>query len=92
MPFAMTARFVPLAITILLAACSSAPDRAPTRPRSPPPVTLTAPPSRATQACFADLARENVRHSPLLDRDYGGGCIVSGAVQLLDYRRTRPAT
>ena len=70
----------------LLAGCSG--DRgapAPTRPRNSPPITLTAPPSKATLACFADLSRENVRYSALPDRDYGGGCTVIGAVQLIDY-------
>jgi hypothetical protein len=70
----------------LLAACSG--DRgspAPTRPRNSPPITLTAPPTAETRACFADLAREDVRFSPLPDRDYGGGCTVIGAVQLIDY-------
>lgn len=55
------------------------------RPRGSPPVTLDRPPSEATRACYADLAREAVRFSPLPDRDYGGGCIVSGGVQLFDY-------
>ncbi|WP_299419464.1 extensin family protein [Sphingomonas bacterium] len=49
-----------------------------------PPVTLNLPTSRDTQACFADLSREEVRFSPLPDRDYGGGCQVIGAVQLID--------
>jgi hypothetical protein len=34
--------------------------------------------------CYADLSREDVRYSPLPDRDYGGGCNVIGAVQLID--------
>jgi hypothetical protein len=70
----------------MLAGCSS--DRgapAPTRPRNSPPVVLTVPPSTTTLACFADLSRQNVRHSPLPDRDYGDGCTVVGAVQLIDY-------
>ena len=71
---------------MLLAGCAS--DRgapAPVRPRNSAPITLTAPPSKATRACFADLAGANVRYSPLPDRDYGGGCTVVGAVQLIDY-------
>jgi hypothetical protein len=47
-------------------------------------VTLDLPTSRETQACFADLSREEVRFSPLPDRDFGGGCQVIGAVQLID--------
>ena len=49
-----------------------------------PPISLNLPTSRETQACYADLSREGVRYSPLPDRDYGGGCQVIGAVQLLD--------
>ena len=49
-----------------------------------PPVTLDLPTSRETQACYADLSRDAVRFSPLPDRDYGGGCRVVGAVQLID--------
>jgi hypothetical protein len=56
----------------------------PTRPMGAPPVSLNLPTSRDTQACFADLSREEVRFSPLPDRDYGGGCQVIGAVQLID--------
>lgn len=78
--------FAPL-IGLLLAGCvfGGGNDRLPpTRPMGAPPVTLNLPTSRDTQACFADLSREEVRFSPLPDRDYGGGCQVIGAVQLLD--------
>jgi hypothetical protein len=74
-----------LFVSLLLAACSSGHDqRAPIRPQGARPVTLNLPTSRETQACFADLSREDVRYSPLPDRDYGGGCQVIGAVQLID--------
>lgn len=81
-------RLAPL-IGLVLAGCvfggggreASAP---PPRPRGAPPVTLNLPTSRETQACFADLSREGVRFSPLPDRDFGGGCQVIGAVQLID--------
>ncbi len=56
----------------------------PPRPLGAPPVTLNLPTSRETQMCFADLSREQVRYSPLPDRDFGGGCNVIGAVQLID--------
>ncbi|WP_296611464.1 extensin family protein [Sphingomonas sp.] len=56
----------------------------PSRPAGAPPVTLNLPTSRETQMCYADLSRERVRYSPLPDRDYGGGCTVVGAVQLID--------
>jgi hypothetical protein len=42
------------------------------------------PTSHETLACFVDLTRANVRYSPMPDRDYGGGCQVVGAVQLID--------
>jgi hypothetical protein len=57
---------------------------APIRERPSGPVTLNGPTPRATQQCFTDLSREEVRFSPLPDRDFGGGCVVMGAVQLLD--------
>lgn len=50
----------------------------------PRPVALDLPTSAETRACFADLRRQDVRYSPLPDRDHGGGCRVVGAVQLLD--------
>ncbi|WP_422396538.1 extensin family protein [Sphingomonas suaedae] len=61
-----------------------APRQGPIRPDPRGPVTLDVPTSRETQQCFADLSRERVRFSPLPDRDYGGGCQVIGAVQLID--------
>jgi hypothetical protein len=79
-------RFAPF-IGLLLAGCvfgGGGNDRPPVRPIGAPPVTLNLPTSRDTQACFADLSREDVRFSPLPDRDYGGGCQIIGAVQLLD--------
>lgn len=57
----------------------------PIRPRADGPITLQGPPSRETEQCFVDLSRANVRFSPLPDRDYGGGCVVIGAVQLIDF-------
>ena len=73
-----------VALALLLAACGRGDDRPPPRPVGAKPVTLNLPTSRDTQACFADLSREQVRYSPLPDRDYGGGCQVTGSVQLID--------
>lgn len=80
-----------LVLALLLGGCvfgGGGDDRrapAPTiRERPGGPVTLTAPPSRETQQCFTDLARADIRFSPLPDRDHGSGCLVVGAVQLLD--------
>ena len=66
----------------ILAGCGS--NKPAPRPRGSKPVTLAIPTSRETQACYTDLSREDVRFSPLADRDYGGGCRVVGAVQLID--------
>jgi hypothetical protein len=82
-------RLVPL-LGFVLSGClfgGGGNDRLPPPPRRPagsPPITLNLPTSRETQRCYADLSREEVRYSPLPDRDYGGGCTVIGAVQLID--------
>ncbi|KQS05212.1 extensin [Sphingomonas sp. Leaf357] len=70
----------------MLSACSGGSDsnRPPPRPAGARPVTLNIPTSSETRACFADLSRIGVRYSPLPDRDFGGGCQVIGAVQLID--------
>jgi len=68
----------------LLAGCGGHEVRPPPRPVGSKPVTLNIPTLRETQACFTDLSRKEVRYSPLPDRDYGGGCQVIGAVQLID--------
>lgn len=78
-----------LALPLLLSACifgggDEPPARTPVRPRASGPVTLTGQTPRDTQQCYADLSRAGVRFSPLPDRDFGGGCVVLGAVQLLD--------
>ena len=73
-----------LFLLFFLAGCGGREDRPPPRPAGSKPVTLNLPTSRETQACYADLSRQDVRYSPLPDRDYGGGCVVEGAVQLLD--------
>ncbi len=80
-------RLIPLAAFLLTGCLFGGGDNdrlPPVRPMGSPPVTLDLPTSKETQACFADLSRENVRYSPLPDRDYGGGCTVIGAVQLID--------
>lgn len=74
-------------LMLFLAACASGggrDKRPPQRPTGSRPVTLNLPTSRETKACYADLAREEVRFSPLPDRDFGGGCQIVGALQLLD--------
>ncbi|WP_010543101.1 extensin family protein [Sphingomonas elodea] len=87
--------FLPAALLLplLLSACifgsgdggEKRPARPPVaRPRQSGPITLNGPTPRDTQQCFTDLSRAGVRYSPLPDRDFGGGCAVQGAVQLLD--------
>jgi hypothetical protein len=76
-------------LALVLTGCLFGGDRDPSkRPpvRAAPggPVTLNLPTSAETKQCFADLARQNVQFSPMPDRDYGGGCVVIGAVQLID--------
>lgn len=83
----MVRSFVVVLLSLLLAACASGGGRdkqPPPRPAGSRPVTLNLPTSRETKACYADLSREEVRFSPLPDRDYGGGCQIVGALQLLD--------
>lgn len=71
---------------LALGGCGGGGTRAvPDRPRNSPAITLDSAPSPDTRQCFADLSRQDVRFSPLPDRDYGGGCTVIGAVQLIDY-------
>jgi hypothetical protein len=69
---------------LLLGSCVGGHHAPPPRPAGARAVTLNLPTSRETQECYADLARMGVRYSPLPDRDYGGGCRIVGAVQLID--------
>lgn len=84
-------RLSALTALLLLASCiggdrrdAAPPPARPIAPRPSGPVTLQGKTPRDTQQCFADLSRAEVRFSPLPDRDYGSGCVVLGAVQLLD--------
>lgn len=85
-------RFALALLPLLLAGCifggddspAPRPVPVPIRERPQGPITLNGPTPRATQQCFTQLSRDEVRYSPLPDRDFGGGCVVTGAVQLLD--------
>ena len=70
-------RFVVFALFALLAACGRV-ERPGTPPESPRPS------ARQTAQCQADLRREGVSYRELPDKDYGTGCGVFGAVQLID--------
>ncbi|MEN2786435.1 extensin family protein [Sphingomonas qilianensis] len=72
-----------LLLALFLAACGRDDKRPPPRPSGSRP-TLNIPTPAETRACFADLSRAGIRFSPLPDRDYGGGCSLIGAVQLID--------
>jgi len=58
----------------------------PPKPRSAStlPNRWQTPDDRDTRACFADLRRMGVAFNPLPDQDFGTGCSISGAVQLVD--------
>jgi len=65
-------------VTLLLAACGTR-----ERPPESRPSIATAS-ARDTAICYADLRRDGVDFRPLPDKDFGKGCGLSGAVQLLD--------
>lgn len=81
-------RFAAPLLALVLTGClfggEREPPRQPVRADPRGPTTLNIPTSQETKQCFADLSREQVRFSPMPDRDYGGGCQVIGAVQLID--------
>lgn len=67
-----------------LAGCGIGDQPPPARPAASRPAAPGLPSTRETQACLADLARDNIRYSALEDRNFGGGCSLVGAVQLID--------
>lgn len=83
-------------VLLALAACVSGgdgdrpePRRAAARPakptaRPPAPRAVSAPPTAETRQCLADLDRYSIEYRVLPAQDFGGGCLVIGAVQLLD--------
>lgn len=65
---------------LLLAACIPSGEG-----RRPPDRAAAGRPSeKEVLQCRAELTREGVRHRPLEDRWFGGGCTALGSVQLLD--------
>lgn len=79
-----------LAPALMLSACifggrDEPPQRAgPIRPRAAGPVTLPTEPTRDQRQCLARLQAAGIGYTPLPDRDFGGGCLVTGAVQITD--------
>jgi hypothetical protein len=76
---------------LLLLGCVSGDDRPePRRPaakavRKPRPTPRAPePPTAETRQCLADLDTDRVDYRTLPTQDFGGGCVVVGAVQLLD--------
>ncbi len=65
---------------LAVSACIPRADNAPRNPRQP----LARPTTQNTRQCLADLDRMRARYTLLPDQNYGGGCALSGAVQLLD--------
>ncbi|KTT75394.1 extensin family protein [Sphingomonas endophytica] len=64
----------------LLAACGRfEPPAAPTQR-----ARVDIPSARETSQCFADLRALGVDFQPLPDKDFGGGCALTGTVKLLD--------
>ncbi|UUL82162.1 extensin family protein [Sphingomonas qomolangmaensis] len=57
---------------------------APPRARASAAAVLPALPSAEALQCQADLNRDRVEYRTLPNQDFGGGCMVIGAVQLLD--------
>lgn len=57
---------------------------APIAPRPAGPITLNTQSNADTRQCYGELARADVRFTPVPDQDFGSGCMVAGAVQLND--------
>lgn len=75
-------------LPLALLACVSSDRPEPRQPaaarpaRRPPPAPE--PPPAETRQCLADLDADRVDYRVLPTQDFGGGCVVVGAVQLLD--------
>ncbi len=69
---------LPILLILLLAACGRV------APPAPQPRRIAQPSARETAQCYGDLRAENVAFRALPDKDFGNGCGLAGAVQLLD--------
>jgi hypothetical protein len=76
-------------LSLALAGCLSGSGDRDRRPQRAAPAAKASPappprPSAETRQCLADLDRDRVEYRVLRDQSFGGGCMVVGAVQLLD--------
>ncbi len=69
---------------LALAACGSRERPAGPRDGGAPRGSIAVVPIRATAQCLADLRAMSVAYRVLPDKDYGNGCGLSGAVQLVE--------
>lgn len=69
---------------LALAACGSRERPAGPRDGGAPRASIATVPVRVTAQCLADLRAMNVAYRVLPDKDYGNGCGLSGAVQLVE--------
>lgn len=79
------------AVSLSLAACSGTPDavrggrgKAPAKPKSAHPVGTPSFTSAESRQCLVDLQRAQVKHTPLANQNFGGGCSAIDSVKLLD--------
>lgn len=73
-----------IAIPLALAGCGIGDRAPPARAPATRPSVVAAPSDRETEACYAELTRANVRYSPIPNQNFGAGCSLIGAVQLID--------
>ncbi|MGR6329002.1 extensin family protein [Sphingomonas sp. XXL09] len=74
-------RVLPIAAAVALAGCGSR-EQAPVA--QPAAASISRPSARDTAQCLADLRADNVAYRLLPDRDFGNGCGLAGAVQLVE--------
>jgi hypothetical protein len=78
-------------LSLALAACSGAPEAMkrgrggpPAKPKTAQPAGTPAFTSAESRQCLVDLQRANVKHTPLANQTFGGGCQAIDSVKLLD--------
>lgn len=79
-------------LSLALAACSGTPDamkrgqqgKKPSKAQTARPAGTPAFTSAESRQCLVDLQRAGVRHTPLANQSFGGGCEAIDSVKLLD--------